>query len=112
VTEAEAIKFLQSQKRFMLGQGEFSLSKAIATIRRSSLSMLGSGSLVLSSAAILAASNHSKVQSGSSPFIEITFLVLGSLVIGFSIWSLVRLHQACKALNHATDGSSRLSGSK
>jgi hypothetical protein len=115
MTEAEAIKFLQFRQRHMRGGENLSSGEIISLIRRSNVSLIVSGSSLLSSASIILLSNH---RSGHGPFFGAfaffgaAAVVLGFIIIGFSTWSHIRLRQACHALNYATDGSSRLSGSK
>jgi hypothetical protein len=108
MTEAEAVRFLQFRKRYMLGSENLSLGKVISFIRRGSISTMISGSSLLSLASILL-SNH---RSGYPLFFGVAQIVLGVSIIGFSVWSQIRLRQACKALNYSTDGSSLLSGTK
>jgi hypothetical protein len=108
MTEAQAIKFLQFRKRYMLGGENLSLGEIISLIRRSNVSMMVSGSVLLSTASILF-SNH---RTGYGLPFGAAEIVLGFVIIGYSAWSHIRLRQACRALNYATDGSSRLSGSK
>jgi hypothetical protein len=108
MTEAEAIRFLQKRKRHMRPSENLPLGEVILLIRRSNISMIAIG-LMLFSLATIRLSNH---RSGYGLFFGVTEIILGFVTIGLYAWSQIRLHQACKALNYATDGSSLLSGTK
>jgi len=110
MTEAQAIKFLEFRKHYMLGGKNLAPGEVISLIRRGNISLIVSSSILLNAASIILLSNH---RSGHGPFFGVFeifgafAIVLGFIIIGFSVWSHVRLRQACRALNYATDGSSR-----
>jgi hypothetical protein len=108
MTEDEAIKFLQGRRRFMLTDKKLSNSEVISVIRRGNISLITSGSVLFSSASILLA----KHRSGYGLFFGTSEIVLGFVIIGFFVWSQIRLRQACKVLNYPTEGSSGSSGTQ
>jgi hypothetical protein len=110
MTEAEAIQFLENRKRHMFGGREdMSRGEVVSLIRRGNTATMLSGSSLFGTASFLLSIPH---RSGYTLLFAAAAIVLGFSIIGFSAWSHVRLRQACRALNYATDGSSRLSGSR
>jgi len=111
MTEAEAIKFLQNRQRYMPRGKNLSPGEIISVIRRSNISLIVSGAIFLNSASILLFLNH-RSGHGALGIVGAAEIILGFIIIGYSVWSHIRLHQACRALNYATAGSSRLSGTR
>jgi hypothetical protein len=107
MTEAEAIKFLQRRGRGMVSSRPILVPEIISRIRSGSISMISSGSLLILLASI--GSNHA---AGYRALLKVIELVIGLCMLGYAASSLIRLRAACRALDHTTDGSSRLSGSR
>ena len=108
MTEAEAIKFLQSWRRLATSGEKLSIGEVISIIRRACFRTMTIGALLI----LLPAIHNSTALAGFRIYLQITELVLGLAAIGYSIWSLIRLRQAGRLLNYATDGSSRPSSFK
>ena len=107
MTEAQAIQFLQSRKRSMAPTGHLSIEEVISRIKLRSWGMI-----FAAMSYIFIASINVENSSGFRLLLKVILIALSLCMIGNAIFGLVRLRQACRALNYATDGSSRLSGSK
>ena len=84
------------------------VGEVISRARSQSFAMLYFGLTVIA----LALMDVSKAQSSLDRFVMAGGFVLGPILIGLSIWRFMRLRRACRAVGYATDGSSRLSGTK
>lgn len=102
MTEAEAIKFLQRQRRHMVSTRQLSAGEVISRFRSQSLAMVSVGLMFI----LFALVNISKVQSKYWLYLRIFELVIGLNMIGLAAWRFIRLRQACRALN-CTAGSEK-----
>jgi hypothetical protein len=108
MTEAEAIKFLQRHRRYMVSTRHLSASEVISRMRDQSFAMVSLGLMLI----LFALINVSKVQSKYWLCLKVFELIIGLNMIGLAVWRFIRLRQACSALGYAADGSSRPSGTR
>lgn len=107
MTEAQAIKFLQNRQRNVVAGGKFFVGEVISRIKSQSRARI-----FMALSYIFIASIGIEHSSGFRIFMKV-FLIAASLcMIGNAVFNLVRLRQVRQALNYATLGSSRLSGTR
>ncbi len=108
MTEAEAITFLQKCER-RLGIRNLNAGQIITKSRNNCYAYF---SLGFSVAFISLMNLHHGIFGAFSFYLQIFISAYGVFVIGLGAFMLIRLRAACRALGHAIDGSSRLSGTR
>ena len=108
MTEAGAIKFLRFCEKSWLRARNLSATQVIAKSRQSFF-VLACNGLVVFGMTIPVFHYH---ETGFWYDYGIFMMIVGSLLFALGSMMLIRLRTACRVLNQAANGSSRLSGTR